>query len=467
MPRAVLVAAVLGTALAYMSDDMLNLAIASVARDLDAGVSDVQWIVNSYYVTLVSLVLVAGSFGDIVGHRRVFRTGLVLFSAGAIGCAIAPTIPLLVAGRGLQGVGAAMLLTAGLALITRLTPPEHGDRAIGLFLGLVAAVPALGPFVSGTLVDLLSWRWLFVVPLVLPIAALVVTWLRVPETPRAPGRRPDLAGAALGFVMLSAFSVAAIVGTGGAAGPVPIVALGIAVVAGSAFVAVERRVADPMLPLRFFRNRRFLGGNVIWLLGCLTSWGAVFFVAVALQVTLGLRPFVAGLALTPIYLVMMVGSPIAGRVAERLGPRRPIVAGLGIYTVGLLLLSRIGPGSDLMSTVVPAIMVFAAGMAVFSAPLGAATMGSLGNDDQGVASGMNNAMGQLAGLLAMIVLPAVAGLGGTSLGGPTFAAGYPVALQAAAVLALAGAVLAAYTFRPVGQPAGATTARTLLARSSR
>ena len=432
---------------------MLNLAIASVARDLGATVSDVQWIVNGYYVALVSVVLVAGSVGDIVGHRRVFRAGLLLFAAGALACAAAPTVPLLVAGRVLQGIGAALLLTAGLALVTRLTPPGERDRAIGLFLGLVAAVPALGPFVSGTLVDLLSWRWLFVVPLVLPIGAFLVTWLRVPETPRADGRRPDLAGAAVGFVMLAAFSVAAITGVSGASespGALPAVALAIAVVAAIAFVAVERRVVDPMLPLRFFRNRVFLGGNLIWLLGCLTSWGAVFFVAVTLQVTLGLRPFVAGLVLTPIYLVMMVGSPLAGRLAARLGSRRPIVAGLAVYAVGLLLLSRIGASSAVGLDVLPAIVVFALGMAVFSAPLGTATMGALGDEDQGLASGMNNAMGQLAGLLAMIVLPAVAGLGGASLDGPAFAVGYPIALQFAAGLALVGVALAVVTFRPVG-----------------
>ena len=257
----------------------------------------------------------------------------------------------------------------------------------------------------------------------------------------------------MGFVMLAAFSVAAITGVSGASespGALPAVALAIAVVAAIAFVAIERRVADPMLPLRFFRNRVFLGGNLIWLLGCLTSWGAVFFVAVTLQVTLGLRPFVAGLVLTPIYLVMMVGSPLAGRLAARLGSRRPIVAGLSVYAVGLLLLSRIGASSTVGFDVLPAIVVFALGMAVFSAPLGAATMGALGDEDQGVASGMNNAMGQLAGLLAMIVLPAVAGLGGASLDGPAFAVGYPIALQFAAGLALVGVALAVVTFRPVG-----------------
>jgi EmrB/QacA subfamily drug resistance transporter len=450
--RAVLAAAVLGTALAYMSDDMLNLAVPSVARDLGATMTDVQWIVNSYYVTLVSFVLIAGSVGDIVGHRKVFTAGLVLFSLGALACAAAPAVVVLVAGRATQGIGAAMLLTAGLALVTRLTPPAARARAIGLFLGLVAAVPALGPFLSGALVDLLSWRWLFVVPLVLPAAALVVSRLLVPETPRAAARRPDLPGAGAALVALSALSVALIVGPADPTAVVPIVATATAVVAAAGFVLVERRAADPMLPLRIFGRRRFLGGNLVWLLGSMTSWGAVFFLAVTLQTTLGLRPLAAGLTLVPIYLVMMVGAPLAGRLAERVGPRLPILAGLGVYTAGLWLLSWIGPGSAVVPDVLLAVAVLAAGMATFTAPLAAVTLGSLDDADQGVASGVNNAMGQLAGLLAVVILPALAGLGGVGFGDPAFAAGYATVLRATAAIAAVGLAVAAVTVAPHEAP---------------
>jgi EmrB/QacA subfamily drug resistance transporter len=416
-----------------------------VARDLGATMTDVQWIVNSYYMTLVSFVLVAGSIGDIVGHRRVFTGGLVVFALGALGCAMAPTVPLLVVGRAVQGVGAAMLLTAGLALVARLTPLDDRSRAIGQFLGLVAAVPALGPFLSGVLVDLMSWRWLFVVPLVLPLGALVLSRTLVPETPRAAERRPDLTGAAAAFVTLVALSVGLIVGPTDLTDPLPLLAFATAGAAGAAFLVIERHVADPMLPLRFFRRRAFLGGTLVWMLGALTSWGAVFFLAIALQATLGLRPFVAGLVLVPIYLVMMVGSPLAGRFAERVGPRPLILGGMAIYTTGLWLLSWIGPTSGVVSDVMVGVGVMALGMATFTAPLAAVTMGSLDEADQGVASGMNNAMGQLAGLLAVVVLPAVAGLAGVTFGDPAFAAGYGSALRAAAGLAGIGIVLVALT----------------------
>lgn len=449
-PRAVLLAAVLGTALAYMSDDMLNLAIPSLARDLRATVTDAQWILNAYYVSLVSCVLAAGAIGDIVGHRRVFVGGILTFSTGAVLCASAPAVWMIVAGRFVQGIGAAMLLSAGLALVTYLSPPEGRSSAVGRFLGLVAAVPAIGPFVSGALVDLLSWRWLFVVPLALPVVALALTGLLVPETPRANDRRPDLCGAAVTFATLGAFSIALIEGTAEPTAPLPLVAFAAALIGGTAFVLIEQRVAHPMLPLRFFQRRLFLGGNLVWLLGSMTSWGAVFFVAVMLQATLRQPPLVAGLMLTPIYLVMMVGSPLAGRVADRIGPRWPIFLGLGIYAAGLLLLSRIGPTSTAVPDVVAAILVFAAGMALFTAPLATVTMSALDEGEQGIASGMNNAMGQLAGLLGVVILPAIAGLAGVGFGDPAFAVGYGRALGAAALIAITCIPIAAWSLNVQG-----------------
>jgi EmrB/QacA subfamily drug resistance transporter len=454
----VLLAAVLGTALAYMSDDMLNLAIPSVARDLHATAAGVQWILNAYYIPLVAFVLVAGSLGDIVGHRRVFTVGLLVFCTGAVLCATASDVGQLIAGRALQGVAAAMLLAAGLALVTCANPGERRDRAVGQFIGLIAAVPALGPFLSGALVDWLSWRWLFVAPLVLPLTALAITrGLR--ETARATGRRPDLHGSIAGLVALCGISVALILGPAQTSAPLVMAAAAVGVAASAWFIRVERHASDPLLPLAFFRRRPFVGANVIWLLGCMTCWGAVFFLAVSLQTTLGLRPVTAGLLLTPIYLVMMVGSPLAGALAGRLGSRRVIMAGLAIYTLGLWLLGDIDAAAVVPWGVLVPLTVFAVGMAVFTAPLAAATMNALADEDQGIASGVNNAMGQLAGLLAIIVLPALAGLAGAgSLGGAVLAEAYPRALRAAAVLAVVGIPVARLTLPARSEPNPAESA---------
>jgi EmrB/QacA subfamily drug resistance transporter len=445
--RAIVAAAVLGSALAFMSDDMLNVAIPSVAADLHASVTDVQWIVNSYYVALVSLVLVAGSLGDVLGHRRVFLGGLTMFSMGALLCAAAPVLSLLVAGRAVQGIGAAATLTAGLALVIRLVRPEDRNRAMGAFLGATAALPALGPFLGGMLADLVSWRAIFLLPLVFPAAAVILTHAFVPETTLMSNRRLDVLGAGAAFVALASATVALILGPGHWSAPLPVAAIALAVLAVTGFVIIERRVPDPMLPLRLFRIPVFLGGNLAWLLACLASSGAVFFVAIGLQATLGYRPIVAGLALMPIYLVMMVGSPLAGRLADRIGPRRPVVVGLGVYSVGLWMLSGIHPGSTLLADVLPGLLVMAGGMATFAAPLAAASLGAVSETDQGVASGVNNVTGQLAGLLAIAILPAVAGLGGASFAGPEFARGITTALIIAAGLAAGACIVGALTFR--------------------
>ena len=340
-----------------------------------------------------------------------------------------------------------MLLTAGLALVTTANPAGTRDRAVAQFFGLVAAVPALGPFLSGVLVDLLSWRWLFVVPLVLPAAALGVAARFVPAVPRRTNRRPDVLGSLALLASLSGLSVALIVGRGPTAPTLTGLATLVAVIAAGCFVVVERRSPDPLLPLGFFRRRRFLGGNLVWLLGCMTSWGATFFLAVTLQTTLGYRPMAAGLVLTPIYVVMMLGSPLAGRVAARWGPAWPIVGGLVVYVVGLWLLAGIDAGSTL-AHVLATVGVFAMGMAALTAPLAAVTLGSLGESDQGLASGVNNAMGQLAGLLAITLLPAAAvGLSaGSAFGGPDFAAGYGSGLRAAAMIAATAIPVAIVTF---------------------
>lgn len=428
-----------------MSDDMLNVAVPSVSRDLGVGVSELQWVLNGYFVTMLSLMLTAGSIGDIHGHRRTFLGGLAIFSGGAVVAATAVALPVLVAGRAIQGVGAAFVLASGLALVNGSFREDERNRAIGLYMGLTAVATAAGPVLGGLLTDLLSWRAIFVAPLVFPIAAVVVTCTSVPETQRKLARSVDVKGALLAFVTVSAFSFSLIRGPTGWLRAEVLIGLVATVVGASVFVRWQRRAADPMLPLSLFRDRTFSGGNAVTMLSFMVSAGAFLFLVVQLQTTLGYRPAEAGAALVPVYLVMLLGAPQSGRLADKVGARAPVIAGNLTLAGGVWWLSFIGSGSDFISGVLPGVIVLAIGLAILGAPLTSATLSAVGEDDQGIASGVNNTVGQLAGLLMIVVLPAVAGLSGHAFDGPEFADGYQVAMRVCALLCLFAAAIAAAT----------------------
>lgn len=448
--KATLGACVLGSALAYMSDDMLNVALPTLSRDLSVGVTELQWVVNGYFLTLLSLLLTAGSIGDVRGHRRTFLGGLGAFGVGAIACATAPAVPLLVAGRAIQGLGAAFLLASGLALINGSFDDRERGRAVGLYMGMTAIATAAGPALGGVLVEALSWRAIFVAPLLFPAAAAVVTILWVPDMPATSARRPKARDAVVAFATIAAFSFALIQGPTVGPRPEVLAAAVTAIVGAVMFVSIQRRATDPMLPLDLFRNRTFSGGNAATLAAYTASAGAFFFLVIQLQSTLGLAPAAAGAAMMPVYLIMLVGSPLAGRLADRVGARIPVVAGLVAFAAGLLWLSLVHAGSALLTDVFPGMVVFSVGLAGLGAPLTAATLAAAGEEDQGIASGINNLVGQLAGLLMIAALPAAAGLAGEGLEGPAFAEGYARGMRLCAAVALLAAAIAAATLRGEG-----------------
>ena len=432
---------------------MLNVALPSLADDLDVGVSSVQWVVNGYFVTMLSLMLVAGSIGDIRGHRRTFLHGLAVFSLGAVVCATAPSVPALVAGRGVQGVGAALVLASGLALVHSSFDDDERSRAVGLYMGFTAISTAVGPMLGGLLVDAVSWRSIFVAPLVLPVIGAVITIVAVTEAPTNAGREPDGRGTVLAFLTVASFSLALIRGPSDWLAPEVLLAIVIAIVGGVLFVALQRRAADPMVPLRLFHNTTFSGGNVVTLLSYTASAGAFFFVVVHLQSTLGFEAAQAGAAFVPLYVIMMIGSPLAGALADRIGPLVPIIGGLVLFAGGAWWLSLIDEQSAYVDEILPGLTVLAIGLAALGAPLTAATLDAAGEDDQGIASGINNTAGQLAGLIMIAVLPAAAGLSDATLEGPAFADGYRTAMRICAGLALTSAVVAGLTIRR-GRPTG-------------
>lgn len=445
--RSIIAAAVLGSALAYMSDDMLNVSLPTISRDLAVTVADMQWVVNAYFVSMLSLILIAGSIGDIRGHRRMFLGGLGIFVGGALLSAMAPTIALLVAGRAIQGFGAAFVLASALALVSSSFPEDERGQAVGVYMGLTAVATALGPPLGGLIVDVITWRAIFLAPLVLPLAAVIVTVAKVPESVLDETRHPDVLGAGLALVTIASFSFFLIRGPDDWTRPSTLGAIAVSTLSAFLILRHQKRTPNAMLPVRLFRVRTFSGGNLITLISYLVSAGAFFFVVVQLQTTLGYNPAAAGASMTPLYIIMLMGSPLAGRVADAVGARIPVVGGLIVLAGGVRWLSLVDAEAQFVTQILPGLVVLSIGLALIGAPLTSAILGSVGEHDQGVASGVNNAVGQLAGLLMIAILPAVAGLTAQDLYGPGFSVGYAKAMQVCAVLALLAAPIAAFTLR--------------------
>jgi EmrB/QacA subfamily drug resistance transporter len=442
--RYVLLATVLGSGIGFLDATAVNVALPTIGRELGASLAGLQWIVNGYTVTLASLILIGGSLGDRFGRRRVFLVGILWFAAASLFCGLAPTAEALVAARALQGIGGALLTPGSLAIIQASFAPGDRARAVGAWSGLSGVAAAIGPFVGGWLVGVGSWRLIFLINVPLAIAAVAVALRHVPET-----RDPmsvsgiDAAGAALTTVGLAGVSWALIeAGERGMSGATLIAgAVGLAALAG--FAAVERRSRHPMMPPEIWRSRQFTAANLVTFV-VYASLGITFFrLIVNLQQVLGYSPMQAGLATLPVTAIMLTLSARAGLLAERIGPRVPMTAGpLGV-AAGLVLLSRVQEGTTYISTVLPGVIVFGLGLTLTVAPLTATVLAAAAARYAGIASGVNNAISRGAGLLAIAVIPGVAGLTGNAYLDPAvFASGYRSAMLISAALAAAGSVLA-------------------------
>jgi EmrB/QacA subfamily drug resistance transporter len=441
--RWLLAVAVLGSGIAFLDATVVNVALPDIGRDLHASTSTLQWILNGYTLTLASLILLGGSLGDRYGRRRVFVSGTGLFTTASLLCAVAPNAGLLVVARLVQGVGGALLTPGSLAMVESGFRPADRARAIGAWSGLGAVAGALGPLVGGVLVGV-SWRAVFLINLPLGIFIVVMAGRHVPETrdPAASGRL-DFRGAILAAVGLAGTTYALIEAPGRGGSPLVLLAAiggGLALIA---FVLAERRSANPMMPLSMFASRQFSAANGVTFVvfGALSG---VFFLLVAfLQISLGYSPLEAGAASLPITALMLLFSPAAGALAQRIGPRIPLTVGPLVTAVGLLLMSRIDPGDSYVSSVLPAVIVFGLGLTLVVAPVTATVMAAADERHSGIASGINTAVSRLAGLIIVAVLPLVAGLTGAKFYDPAaMDHGFHVAMLVCAVLAVAGGVLA-------------------------
>lgn len=442
--RRVLLATVLGSGIAFLDATVVNVALPAIGRELGASVAGLQWIVNGYTLTLASLILIGGSLGDRFGRRRVFLIGIVWFAVASLFCGLAPTEETLVAARALQGIGGALLTPGSLAIIQSSFAPADRARAVGAWSGLSGIAAAIGPFVGGWLVGVGSWRLIFLINVPLSVAAVAVALRHVPET-RDPtsARGIDVAGAALTVVGLASVSWALIeAGERGASGAVlAAAAVGVAALAG--FVAVERRARHPMLPLEIWRSRQFTAANLVTFV-VYASLGITFFLLIVdLQQGLGYTPMQAGLATLPVTAIMLALSSRAGLLAERIGPRVPMTVGpLGV-AAGLVMLGRVHEESTYLGTVLPGVIVFGLGLTLTVAPLTATVLASADARYAGVASGVNNAISRGAGLLAIAVIPGVAGLTGDAYLDPAaFTSGFRTAMLISAALAATGGALA-------------------------
>ncbi len=435
LARWTLAAAVLGSGMAFLDASVVSVALPAMAKDLHADLADLQWVLDAYLVTLTALLLLGGALGDKYGRRRVFMIGVTAFAVASALCGIAPTSGTLIAARGFQGVGAALLVPGSLALLSATVRQEDRARAIGAWSGLVGVASAAGPFVGGWLVDAASWRWAFFINV--PLAGVVLFAAQhVPESidPDAP-RHLDLRGATVIAVGLASLT-AGLIEAGGdwSAATTAAVVAGLFLLA--AFVAIERRCPAPMLPPEMFRSRQFTGANLVTLAVYAGLGGVFFFVVVNLQASLGYSALESGAALTPATGVMLLLSARAGALSQKTGPRLPMTVGPAIAAVGLALLGQIEAGDKYVTAVLPGVLVFGLGMSITVAPLTAAVLGAVDERHLGVASATNNAVARLAGLLAVAIIPSVAGFELT--GGGSSLPGYPTAMRISAALALAG-----------------------------
>ena len=441
--RWVIATTVLGSGIAFLDSTIVNVALEAICEEFGATIGGLQWTVEAYLLTLGSLILLGGSLGDLYGRKRIFVYGLVLFTIASALCGLAPTVGFLIAARALQGIGAAMLVPGSLAIIQASFHPDDRGRAIGAWSGLAGVSTAVGPFIGGWLIDSVSWRLVFYINIPLAIAAILIATRHVPETRDVDARSPDLAGSLAAVVGLGGVVYALVEGpalgwTEGRVVTAAVVGIGGLV----AFFIVETRVSQPMTPLSMFASRQFSSTNATTLVVYFALGGAMFLVILQLQRVLGYSALEAGLAFMPITLMLLMLSSRTGALAQRIGPRLPLTVGPVVAGIGLALMARIQEGVTYVSGVLPAALVFGLGMAITVAPLTMAVLAAVETRHAGIASGVNNAVARIAGLLAVALLPFFGGISGADgLDPAVFSDGFRKAVIIAGVLCMLGGVI--------------------------
>ena len=456
--RWVLGATVAGSGMAFLDGTVVNVALPHIGEDLGASVGGLQWVVNGYLLVLSALILLGGSLGDRVGRRRTYQVGVAIFAAGSAACAVAPNVGTLVAARVVQGVGGALLTPGSLAILEASFRRQDRSRAIGAWSGLTGVASAIGPFVGGWLVDTGSWEAIFLINL--PIAAFVVLVAarHVPETRDPEMAGPlDVPGAVLVAASLGGLSWGLIAaGEDGWTAPPVLASLALGIVAAVLLVVVERRSHNPMVPPSLFASAQFRAANLVTVVVYAALGGVFFLLVVQLQQVLGYSALAAGAATLPVTLIMLAGSARSAQLSDRNGPRLQMSVGPVLVGVAMVLMTTIDAGTSYVTGVLPAVIVFGLGLVTTVAPLTATALAAVDDRHAGVASGVNTTVARAAQLAAVAALPLAAGITGDAYQDPAaFSDGFSRAMVIAAVMAVAGGVLAAVLVRnpaPAAEP---------------
>jgi EmrB/QacA subfamily drug resistance transporter len=450
-----LAAVAIGLFMIMLDNTVVNVALPSIQKDLDIGISELEWVVNAYALTFGVLLLSGGKLADLLGRRAIFIAGLVIFTGASLWCGLAGGASSLIAARTVQGVGAALMNPATLSIITATFPPRQRGMAIGIWAGVSALALAIGPLLGGVLTEDIHWSWIFFINIPVGVVGVLAARVFIDETKdTSREQRLDLPGLLSSGIGLFALTYGLIETNDHSWTSTRVLSLfALAAVSLTVFVLLELRQRLPMLDLSLFRNPTFAGANTAMLLVGLAMFGIFFYNSLFLQRVLGYGAIKTGATFLPMTVLIILVAPAAGKVSDRIGPRWLMGAGMTLLTVSLLIFGTLDASSSFWN-ILPGLLVGGFGMAITMAPTTSAAMGSVPVDKAGVGSAVINSMRQVGGSLGIAIMGALVATQVSVLPldpryGGQFVEGYHRAVHVGAAILLAGAVISVLTVRKI------------------